>query len=291
MHTYLGAIGLKNITNITQEKILIDNIIKKPTHKKLVENPYDSEHVYAELSSEFIPGIGLKIIGQYDEADKFHMESYYPYVYGRYISVSEDCYIAKKLDNTEYSGLCEDYRVGVSLIFHYIDTVDQIGKLEGNQSRGKMDVRLSALSTKGVIILPTVHTNCNSDMIDEGMVNLQMVAEAKNGNSEAIERLAMEELDTFSQIDKRIENEDLLSIVETSLIPYGMDSEVYKILGVIQEVEFLTNPIFHEKIARLKIKCNGITFDVVINCMDLQGEPEVGRRFRGIIWLQGIAKE
>lgn len=291
MHTYLGAIGLKNITNITQEKILLDNIIKKPTHKKLVENPYDSEHVYAELSSEFIPGIGIKLIGQYDEADKFHMESYYPYVYGRYVSVSEDCYIAKKLDNTEYSGLCEDYRVGVSLIFHYIDTVDQIGKPEGNQSRGKLDVRLSALSTKGVIILPTLHTNCNSDVVDEGMVNLQMVAEAKNGNSEAIERLAMEELDTFSQIDKRIENEDLLSIVETSLIPYGMDSEVYKILGVIQEVEYLTNPIFHEKIARLNIKCNGITFDVVINCTDLQGEPEVGRRFRGIIWLQGIAEE
>lgn len=290
MHTYLSAIGFKNITNITQENLLLDSVINKPTHKKLVENPYDSEHVYAELSLEFMSGIGLKVIGQYDGNNQFHMESYYPYAYGRFISVSEECYIAKKLDNTEYSGLCEDYRVGVSLIFHYIDTVEQIGKPEGNRSSGKRDIKLSALSTNGVVLLPTLHSNRVIDGTDEGMVNLQMVAEAKNGNSEAIERLTMEELDIFTQIDKRIENEDLLSIVETSLIPYGMDSEVYKILGVILEVEYLVNPILNEKLARLKLRCNGIIFDVVINCMDLQGEPEVGRRFRGIIWLQGVAE-
>ena len=37
----------------------------------------------------------------------------------------------------------------------------------------------------------------------------------------------------------------------------------------------------------LVVMCNGIRLTVCINELDLQGEPEAGRRFRGIIWLQG----
>ena len=32
---------------------------------------------------------------------------------------------------------------------------------------------------------------------------------------------------------------------------------------------------------------NELTFDVGINKIDLLGEPQVGRRFKGNIWLQG----
>lgn len=33
---------------------------------------------------------------------------------------------------------------------------------------------------------------------------------------------------------------------------------------------------------------NELTFDVCINIIDLFGEPQVGRRFKGVIWLQGF---
>ena len=37
----------------------------------------------------------------------------------------------------------------------------------------------------------------------------------------------------------------------------------------------------------MKIECNDIVFCVTINKDDLLGEPIVGRRFKGSIWMQG----
>ena len=45
--------------------------------------------------------------------------------------------------------------------------------------------------------------------------------------------------------------------------------------------------ISKEEIVIMTILCNGMQFDVCINRADLGGEPEAGRRFKGIIWLQG----
>ena len=38
----------------------------------------------------------------------------------------------------------------------------------------------------------------------------------------------------------------------------------------------------------MTLSCNEIAFDVCINQKDLMGEPEVGRRFKGNIWMQGF---
>ena len=42
-----------------------------------------------------------------------------------------------------------------------------------------------------------------------------------------------------------------------------------------------------ERIYELRISCNDLDLDICINKNDLIGEPEVGRRFKGVIWLQG----
>lgn len=43
----------------------------------------------------------------------------------------------------------------------------------------------------------------------------------------------------------------------------------------------------NEEVYELRISCNDLEIDVCINTNDLMGEPEVGRRFKGVIWLQG----
>jgi hypothetical protein len=43
----------------------------------------------------------------------------------------------------------------------------------------------------------------------------------------------------------------------------------------------------NEKIYILRICSNELTFDVSINIIDIYGEPQIGRRFKGVIWLQG----
>ena len=37
----------------------------------------------------------------------------------------------------------------------------------------------------------------------------------------------------------------------------------------------------------MTLNCNDMIFDMCINQDDLYGEPAVGRRFKGIIWMQG----
>ena len=42
-----------------------------------------------------------------------------------------------------------------------------------------------------------------------------------------------------------------------------------------------------EEIYQLHLECNDLLFSVCINSKDLLGEPAVGRRFKGQIWMQG----
>ena len=37
----------------------------------------------------------------------------------------------------------------------------------------------------------------------------------------------------------------------------------------------------------MDLECNEMDFNVCINQKDLLVEPEAGRRFKGVIWLQG----
>ena len=45
-----------------------------------------------------------------------------------------------------------------------------------------------------------------------------------------------------------------------------------------------------EAVYEMRIACNDIELDVCINEKDLMGIPEVGRRFKGVVWLQGYVE-
>ena len=114
-----------------------------------------------------------------------------------------------------------------------------------------------------------------------------LIAEAKQGNQEAMQSLTFDDIDQYAVVSRRIRKEDIYSIVETSFIPYGSESDNYSILGYITNVEKLTNSFTKEEFYVLTVECNEMNYDVCINTEDLLGEPLVGRRFRGNVWLQG----
>ena len=97
----------------------------------------------------------------------------------------------------------------------------------------------------------------------------------------------MQEMDTYSMISKRIETEDVLSIVSTYFMPCGLECDQYSILGEILHFEKRENSLTKEQIYVLTVECNSLEFDVCINAEDLMGEPEIGRRLKANIWLQG----
>ena len=126
-----------------------------------------------------------------------------------------------------------------------------------------------------------------SQVKKESLNRSKLIVAARKGDEDAIEKLTLEDMDMYSTISKKIQKEDVYSIVDTYFMPYGVECDHYSVLGEIMAVQERVNSLTGEEIYLLTILCNELTFDVAINKIDLFGEPQVGRRFKGFIWLQG----
>ncbi|MEG2204947.1 MAG: DUF3881 family protein, partial [Oscillospiraceae bacterium] len=147
---------------------------------------------------------------------------------------------------------------------------------------------LTGLSNDGKIVLPVFKNKVQlKDGENYNQNRNHLIAAARDGDEEAIENLTLEDIDTYSMISKRIVKEDVLSIVDSYFMPYGIESDQYSVMGEIVDSYFITNSYTKERCYILTIDCNNLTFDICINEENLLGEPIVGRRFKGIIWLQG----
>ena len=260
MHSYLRAIGFSKLEQKDLDQIL-QEVIVSCDEKKIAEQ--GKNEIFAELSRYFGMNIGLRVCGTYDEQDQFRMEYYFPYFAGSGITSQEDVMVEQRSEKVCFSGACDDVRVGVTLT-------------------------LSGLSTEGKILLP-IQKNIAQRERDQQLTRkrTQMIYEARRGNEEAMENLTMDDMDTYAMISRRIANEDIFSIVDTYFMPYGMECDRYNVMGEILEWMETTNKLTGEKLYQMTINCNDLIFDICMNQEDLMGIPEVGRRFKGIIWLQG----
>ena len=155
-------------------------------------------------------------------------------------------------------------------------------------NRHLSNVKLSGLSINGAILLG-VQKNKYQIKYEEEFRSLRdsLLSAAKNGDTEAIENLTISEMDTYTSLAGRVRNEDILSIVDTSFIPCGVECDHYMVLGNILKVNKTENSYTQETVYNLLVEANGIQLNIGINSLDLQGEPKEGRRFRGEVWLQG----
>jgi len=70
-------------------------------------------------------------------------------------------------------------------------------------------------------------------------------------------------------------------------MPYAVECDLYSVIGEIVNISKQKNDLTDEEVYILTLDCNSLIFDVGINAKDLLGEPRIGRRFKGPIWLQG----
>ena len=156
------------------------------------------------------------------------------------------------------------------------------------QLTGNQPLTLSGLAGEGKILFPVLKDKEAVKVEQESSKNRSsLIAAARNGDEEAMENLTMEEMDTYSMISNRIVHEDILSIVDSYFMPYGIQCDQYSILGEIIEYHTVQNDITDEELVQMTVECNNIRFDICINRADLLGDLAVGRRFKGTIWLQG----
>ena len=286
MHKFLRAVGFSSITKEELENVFKE-IIERPMLQKVAEDSEGNEFV--EISKEFGDFFGLSLRGTFTEDDTFEMSYYYPYFCGDKISTTEQVDIEKHAEKESYAGICDEVRLGVTLIFYLQNVADYLAVKNNrfylNQANG---VVLAALSTEGKILFP-VNKDEKKHQIMEQSTNERngLIAAARKGDEDAIENLTLEDIDTYSLLSRRILHEDILSIVDSYFMPYGIESDQYSILGEIMDCRLLQNELTKENVYAMDIKCNDMDFSLCINQKDLLGEPAVGRRFKGNIWLQG----
>ena len=289
MHSFLRSIGFSEIKKDIEIFPYLQMTIDSPDMRSSYEKP-DGE-IFVELKKEFGYRIGLSVCGTYLDEKSFHIEYYYPYFRGEYESTNEEIEIERHSDKNSYAGICDDMRLGITLIY-YLQNISEFFK----HSDGKMILKkgttvLSALSTEGKIILPVEQVdNSRKSQMRKFMKRTSLLSAAKEGDEEAIENLTMEDIDLYSMLSRRITNEDLLSIVDTSMMPYGIESDQYAVIGEIFDINHAKNMITGENMMILSVNSKDILYDICINEKDLVGEPQVGRRFKGKIWMQGLIK-
>ena len=199
--------------------------------------------------------------------------------------------VYQRIDTDAYTAMCDDLHFGTSLIFYLQNSIDYLSVKEYMNSKKELPLTLSGLSVSGKILLPINKTDEQVRVQNENSLRHDtLLMAAKEGNEEAINTLTLMDFDTYSMISRRILTEDVYSIVETSFIPFGSESDNYTILGIIKEVIPHINSFTGETCTEMLVNCNGFDFYIGINDNDLLGEPLVGRRFKGEIWLQGTVE-
>lgn len=287
MHKFMRAIGFSKMTDRREEQRLITDIIMNATHRSYTSNGEDT--ILAEFCEDFAQDIGIAVCGEFDADEKFTYDYFYPYLRGTGVSSYEDVSVERHADKESYAGVCDDIKVGVSLIFYLQNIVPYVKA----QTTDMLPVTgttltLSGLSISGNILLPIGKDESDRRRIQkDSMSRNQLIAAARKGDEEAIESLTLEDMDIYSTISKKILTEDVFSLVDTYFMPYGVECDQYSVMGEITDISLRVNRITREEIYVLRLCCNDLEFDICINKEDLYGEPQIGRRFKGVIWMQG----
>lgn len=286
MHSYLRSIGFSKIKNESETETLLDEVFRDYTDREIAKG--ENKTVFMQIKKEYAPDMGIMLCGDLDE-NGFHRQYYFPYINGSSVTTTEDLTIEKRVDGASYAGVCDDGRVGVSIIFYLQNTAEYQREQILNQIfHRKTSATLSGLSADGMILLPIKKDHEQIDLQQKSTAKRsQLLSAAKNGDQEAIESLTIEDMDLYTMVSRRMYMEDIYSIVDTYFMPFGIECDQYQIMGNIQNCEKIVNSSTDENIYRMTIECNDLYFDICINKKDLIGEPEVGRRFKGNIWLQG----
>jgi len=287
LHLYLRAVGFSKYKTKSDLKRLVNDILLESKDKNFIQSDRDS--VIVEYNNLYSDSLGVTIRGEYDEENNLTLDFYYPYLISEQISTNTDITIERHAAKESFAGICEDIRIGVSLIFYLQNEVEYMKYvLSKPVDRGNISVNFSALSVDGKILFPIKKTEKEKAKIQKASSNRsQLIVAAKNGDESAIENLTLEDIDTYALISRRIQKEDVFSLVDTYFMPYGVECDQYSILGEIEECSIEKNRLTEEEIHILQVNCNGMSIKVCINSEDLVGEPAKGRRFKGTIWLQG----
>lgn len=289
MHRFLRSVGFSTYQKKREIETMLAELERTATSRRRIQ--IDPETNLCEVRAEVAPGMGIVMMGETDSDGVFRREYYYPYMESADVSSEVECSIQRHAEKETYAGLLDEYRVGISLIFYLDNGFEYRERKLDRASRKSKSVNLTGLAMEGKILLPLHKTRKQIEMAKVATKNRNSLLEAaKNGDEDAMETLTVEDIDMYSQISKRAMKEDIYSIVDSSFMPCGIECDQYAVIGEIVKVDIKENRVTREPVYDLTLNCNDMIFHVGIGKKDLLGEPKVGRRFKGQIWMQGVVE-
>ena len=286
MHKFFRAAGFSEYTTDGTIYRFIRGMVERPENLAARLSLGDGAMLleYRMPVNQYV-GICAAIIHSGSEFSE--IQYYYPYFHTGEISSDAACSLERHTAVETYSGIIDEYNIGLSLIFFVTNPMDYRIQADFNESNEFHGTSLTAFANEAVVLLPVVPQEDYYD--DPGSIfeDEQLLEAAREGDENAIETLTRSDIDMFHQISERIESEDLYSLVDQSFMPCGVECDQYSIIGVITELGSLVNELTQEELWMLKVSCNDVEFWLCIRKDDLTGEPMIGRRLKGKIWMTG----
>jgi hypothetical protein len=291
MHKFLRTVGFSLYQKKHDIQKLLENLVEQAESSQIWKIQIDGETNLCRVRTEVATDMGIDIYGEMDEFGIIRPEYYIPFLLSHDISSEADCSIQRHTEKETYAGLLDEFRVGISLIYYLENAMEYRQRNMEKEPTEVNYVNLVGMSVKGKILLPVKKSAKQVEMAKVAFKERTNLMEAaKNGDEDAIETLTIEDIDLYSQISRRVAKEDIYSIIDSSFMPCGIECDQYAIIGDILYIDKRKNRFTGEEVYDMKIECNDMIFHVAINSQDLIGEPEVGRRFKGQIWMIGSAK-
>ena len=292
MHKYLRAVGFSESMNALDRLNLIDDIKTKSSYHMQAAILDHPEEMLTEYKMDLAGGCGLNMAGTFEDENDFLAGQVEPYLVPETVTTMEEVFVEERIDNRSFAGICDDMRIGTTLIFRLLNAIDYLrfSAYEELPFPGTA-VCLSALSVEGTILLPLEKSPYDQQLIQQRADRRRKLMEAaRDGDEQAMQTITMEDMDTYGDLLCKIQESDILTLVDSFFMPTGAECDVYYIMGEVLACRQVRNPYTLDKIHVLTVFCSGIEFPIAINDKDLYGHPEPGRRFKGVIWLQGIIR-
>lgn len=289
MHKFLRTIGFSLYEKDRDIDKLLDRLCEDLSDMRRIQ--IDEESNLCEIRREVAPGMGIAIYGEMDRDGRYQRMYYYPYLNSSDITSEVSCSIQRHTERETYAGLLDEYKVGISLIFYIDNSFECRERLIDHHSMDTSYSCLTGLAVSGKVLLPIHKSDKQREKAKVAAKDRNNLLEAaKNGDEDAMETLTIEDIDLYSQASRRVMKEDLYSIIDSCFMPCGVECDQYSVIGEIIKIEEKKNQITEEEVYDFTLECSDLIFHVCIAKKDLTGTPEIGRRFKGQVWMQGTVK-
>lgn len=285
MDRFIDAVGLKDVSD-TELKKLYREIEESPDIE--IETESDGEK-RVELKKYLTDGAGIIIRGFIGTDGVYARNEVFPFCESSTASVdSESDLDIYELKNTTGRLSKTNVPMIACPIYGYIQNLYEVSDGENLTEPNNMlynGMAFGALSDSGMILLP------KGESEDDELKSIEnrrkkLRKEFFYGKDEAYKELTLTEMKIYSKIDGQVGDKGVYGLLNTTFMPRGIESDLYFVIAVIEDYDDVVIELTGQHLYRMYLNSCGLEYELMINSSQLVGEPQIGRRFKGLVWMQ-----